>query len=117
MKIVKLFLGRYVNLFIKFDDDFGWIGLVKYIIDMGENKLIWEVLRRFFEYMNVEVEKYVKDMLKYGVIELFNSFWLFRVVLVKKKDGLMWFCVDYRCLNVIIKKDVYLLLCIDEILD
>lgn len=115
--VVKIFLIKYVNLFIKFDKDMGRIGFVKYSIDIGDYKFIKEVFRWFLEYMNIEVEKYVKEMLENKIIEFLNSFWVFRVVFVKKKDGFIWFCVDYRCLNVIIEKDVYLILCIDEILD
>lgn len=37
--------------------------------------------------MNIEVEKYVKEMLENKIIEFLNSFWVFRVVFVKKKDG------------------------------
>lgn len=36
---------------------------------------------------------------------------------MKKKDGSLRFCVDYRVLNVKIIKDVYLFFCIEEILD
>lgn len=38
------------------------------------------------------------------------------VCLVIKKDGILRFCFDFRKLN-IIKKDVYLLLRIDDVLD
>lgn len=39
------------------------------------------------------------------------------VCLVVKKDGIFRFCLDFRKLNNIIKKDVYLLLRIDDMLD
>lgn len=46
-----------------------------------------------------EVEKEIEDMLDKGVIEIFNNFWSFLIVLVKKKDGFIRFCIDYRKLK------------------
>lgn len=39
------------------------------------------------------------------------------MVVVKKKDGSIRFCVDYRCPNKITRKDIYPLLQIDNALD
>lgn len=64
-----------------------------------------------------EVEKEIEDMLDKGVIEIFNSLWSFLIVLVKKKDGFIRFCIDYRKLNDVIIKDSYLIFRIDFILD
>lgn len=38
-------------------------------------------------------------------------------MLVRKKDGILRFCIDYRKLNFRIVKDVYNFLCIDDIID
>jgi hypothetical protein len=54
-------------------------------------------------------------MEKQKVIEKSNSPWSLPVILVKKKDGLLRFCVDYRRLNDVTKKDSYPLPRIDDI--
>lgn len=56
-------------------------------------------------------------MLQASVIEEGDGAWGFPVVLVRKKDGEVRVCVDYRALNKVTKKDVYPLPRIDETLE
>ena len=57
-------------------------------------------------------------MLKYNIIQpSTKSEWASPVILVPKKNGKLRFCVDYRQLNKVTKKDNYPLPRIDEILD
>jgi hypothetical protein len=49
--------------------------------------------------------------------ELFSLPWASPLVLVKKKNDTVWFCVDYRKLNVTTRKDVYPIPRVDETLD
>ena len=39
------------------------------------------------------------------------------VLFIKKKDGSLWLCIDFRGLNKITKKDRYLLSLISDLLD
>ena len=56
-------------------------------------------------------------MLEVGVIHPSQSPWCNVVVLVQKKDGTLHFCIDFRHLNVQMKKDSYPLPRIQEVLE
>ena len=52
-----------------------------------------------------EIREHLKLMLDAGVVRLSNSPWCNAVVLVRKKDGSLHFCINFRRLNTLIIKD------------
>ena len=56
-------------------------------------------------------------MLEVGAIRPSQSPWCNAVVLIRKKDGTLHFCVNFRCLNAWMKKDSYPLPHIQEALE
>lgn len=56
-------------------------------------------------------------MLDKGIIVLWVFEWLLVLVLVWKKDGIVRYCIDFRGVNKVIKKDVFLFLNMEECLD
>ena len=64
-----------------------------------------------------EVHAHLKMMLDAGVIRPSNSPWCNTVVLVRKKDGSLYFCIDFRRLNTLTVKDSHPLPRICEILE
>src|SRR6185369_7928272 len=63
------------------------------------------------------IEEEIQRMLLEGLIERSTGPWAAPVVLVRKKNGKLRFCVDYRELNSITVKDAYPLPRIDDMLD
>ena len=55
-------------------------------------------------------------MVKRKVIHQSTSSWASLILLADKKNGKVWFCIDFHCLNLKTKKDSYLLPRMDNIL-
>ena len=64
-----------------------------------------------------QVKKELKEMLEAGIIEHSSSEWSFPKVVVRKKDGSLRICVDYRRLNSITRVDSYPMPRIDELIE
>ena len=80
---------------------------MEYHIDTGDNRPIRQPLRRhFFQHLKW-IDKKVEKMRKHGIVEPAASPWASNVVLVKKKDGTLRFCIDYSRLNLVTRQDNY----------
>jgi len=91
--------------------------LVDHPIDVQGAQPIRQRPYRVPETKKQAIAREVEKMLLSNVIEPSASPWSSPVVLLEKPDGEYRFCVDYRKLNAVTKKDAYPLPRIDETLD
>ena len=116
-KLLYNLLQEYAHLFSRGAEDLGRTSIVKHRIDTGAAVPIRQPPRRLPLTRREEAALAVQDMLKQGVIEPSTSPWASPIVLVRKKDGTTRFCVDYRKLNSVTRKDSYPLPRIDDTLE
>ena len=95
----------------------GQTHLVEHPIDVQGAQPIRQRPYRVPETKKQIIAREVEKMLLSNVIEPSASPWSSPVVLLEKPDGDYRFCVDYRKLNAVTKKDAYPLPRIDETLD
>ncbi|XP_024177908.1 uncharacterized protein LOC112183806 [Rosa chinensis] len=83
-----------------------------------DKRPVKQELRRMNSETQVLVKEEVKKMHKSGIIRVakYNK-WLFNIVPVRKKNGKIRVCVDYRDLNVATPKDVYPMSVADMLVD
>src|SRR5437588_5047665 len=67
--------------------------------------------------MQQHIDRELEVMLKEGIIEKSNSDWSSPILLLKKKDGNYRFCVDYRQLNKVTRREAYPLPYVSNTLD
>ena len=114
---VRQLLVEYADVFSKGPMDLGHTDAVKHHIRTGNAPPIRQQPRRLPIALREEANKAVEEMKSQGVIEPSSSPWSSPVVLVRKKDGSVRFCVDYRKLNSVTHKDSYPLPRIDDTLE
>lgn len=64
-----------------------------------------------------EIKKIMRELLDMGIIQPSKSPYAAPIVLVRKKDGSFWLCVDYRALNKITIKNKFPTPRINDMLD
>jgi transposase InsO family protein len=95
----------------------GAVDKTRHYIPLTSEVPVVERLRRTSLKQDAIIEKMMREMLAEGVIEKSASEYASPVVLARKKDGSPRFCVDYRKLNAVTRRDPYPLPRMDEILD
>ena len=86
-------------------------------IETGDASPKKQPVRRVPFALRQELTKQLQKMQEEEVIQPSNSPWSSAIVLVRKKDGGLRICVDYRQLNSVTKIDTFPLPRIDDLLD
>ena len=113
----KDMLKRNASIFSKHDLDMSRTNLVKHNIVLADPIPFKEKYRTIPPQLFSEVKAHLQEMLDLGAIRHSNSPWASAIVLVRKKDGKLRFCIDLRKLNNRTMKDSYSLPRIEHVLD
>ena len=116
-KVILDMFYMYLDIMSRGDLDIGRTSYIKHSIETGDAEPIRKhPYRRSFAERKV-MKEFVEEMMKHDIVEESDSPWSSPVVLVRKRDGKWRFCVDWRELNKVTKKDSMPLPRIDDTLD
>ena len=107
----------YADVFAGDSKDLGRTNITQHRIDTGDAKPIRRTPRRIPIARRHETKELLQSMLDRNIIQPSSSPWASPVVLVRKKNGALRFCADYRRLNSVTRKDAYPLPRVDDALD
>ena len=114
---LKVLLVKYREVFGEHDYDVGNNADIKLHIDTGDSPPIY-IKRQIPVPMSQRpaVAEIIECMEKEGIIRKSKSPWAVPMLVVPKKDGRLRIVIDYRPLNKVLKKDVYPLPRIEDML-
>ena len=106
VKCANLIL-KYQDIFVSSADRLGRTNVTTHRIDTGAHAPIKQRMRPIPFAQHDLVNRELDKMLSLGVIEPSDSPWSSPIVLARKKNGQIRFCIDFRAVNSITRKDSY----------
>ena len=103
----KRMLMEHHNIFSLEPNEIGCTDAAEHIIELLDTEPFKERFHRIAPLLVEEVWEHLQEMLDGGEIHPSQSPWCNAVVLVRKKDGGLRFCINFRRLNSRTKKDAY----------
>ena len=103
----KRLLLEFHHVFSLEENEMGCTNDAEHVIELleGEDEPFKERFRRIAPHEVEEVHQHIQEMLDRGAIRPSHSPWCNAVVLVRKKDGTLRFCIDFQRLNAKTRKD------------
>lgn len=114
---VRSLLYKYQSVFSAHDGDLGCTNLISHDIPLLDDVPVRQRYRRIPPSEYEAVKAHINQLLESQVIRESSSPYASPIVLVRKKDGSLRMCVDYRPLNGKTRKDAFPLPRIEESLD
>ena len=115
--LLERLLRKHASAFAAGPTDLGRTSLMYHRIDIGDSAPVRQPMRRVpHEHIPV-LKAEVGKLQKAGAVVPSTSPFASPTILVKKKDGSMRFCIDYRKLNSVTKKGAHPLFRIEDIFD
>ena len=103
----KRLLLEFHHIFTLEPNEIGCTDTAEHVIKLlpGQDEPFKERFHRIAPHEVEEVRQHVQEMLDGGAIRPLQSPWCNAIILVRKKDGSLRFCIDFRCLNAKSRKD------------
>ena len=106
-RALKNLVTEYRDVFSLENENLGYCDTIKHTIDVGDIPPIRQRFRRLNPPIRDEVNKELLKMERQNIIEKSVSPWCSPLVPVRKRDGKIRICVDYRKLNSVTKMNSY----------
>lgn len=110
-------INEFSDVFAETNAELGRTSLIQHSIDTGDARPVRCSPYRGSPQQRDVIDTHVQEMLDANIIEPSTSAWGFPVVLVRKRTNDIRFCVDYRRLNSVTKRDSFPLPNISDSLD
>lgn len=110
-------LRDFKHVFAKSDDDLGSVTSVQHHIPTTDDKPVQLPYRRVIPGMMKELREHLNLLIRQGIIRESESSYASPIVLVRKKDGRLRMCCDFRRLNEKTRRDAHPLPRIQESMD
>lgn len=96
-------LSNVVDALSTGDSDVGLAAVAPHHIELTDYTPIWQKPRVFAEPVNREIEDQCQELLGSNIIEYSDSSWSSPCVPIRKPDGMLRLCIDYRQVNNVTK--------------